>query len=176
MVWVQRRQGHGNCGEPGVQDRLLSQDNAQRTFAVIFDKGDEAKQGLTAFAREHDACAAQFTAVGGFRRAVLGYFDPEKKAYTKIPIEEQVELLSCIGDIAVKPDGSPEVHAHVVVGRSDGTTRGGHLLEAEVWPTMEVILRDAPGYLRRVHDEETGLALIDPSVRSAQEQQQHAAP
>ena len=51
-----------------------------------------------------------------------------------------------------------------VLGYSDGTTRGGHLLEAFVWPTMEVIVRDVPEHLRRVHDDETGLALIDPSA------------
>jgi hypothetical protein len=146
-----------------MQSRLLSERDGERTFAVIFDKDDEAKDGLSRFAREHETYAAQFTAVGGFRRGVLGYFDPEKKTYRKIPFDEQVELLSCVGDIAVKPDGSPEVHAHVVVGRADGTTRGGHLLQAQVWPTMEVVVNDVPQYLRRVHDEETGLALIDPS-------------
>jgi uncharacterized protein len=147
-----------------VKSRLLSQDSDQRTFALVFDKGDEAKKGLTSFAAEQKTHAAQFTAVGGFRRAVLGYFDRDEKTYLKIPVDEQVEVLSCVGDIAVKPDGSPEVHAHVVVGRRDGTTRGGHLLEAEVWPTLEVLIRDVPRYLRRVHDDETGLALIDPSA------------
>jgi predicted DNA-binding protein with PD1-like motif len=158
------RRRHAACHPRGVKTRLLYEQNGERTFAVIFDKDDEARNGLTSFAREHNANAAQFTAVGGFRRAVLGYFDRERKTYLQIPIEEQVELLSCVGDIAVKPDGSPEVHAHVVVGRSDGTTRGGHLLEAYVWPTMEVIVRDVPQHLRRVHDDETGLALIDPSA------------
>jgi predicted DNA-binding protein with PD1-like motif len=147
-----------------VKTRLLHEQDGERTFAVVFGKDDDARQGLISFATEHAATASQFTAVGGFRRAVLGYFDREKKTYLKIPVEEQVELLSCVGDIALKPDGSPEVHAHVVVGRSDGTTRGGHLLEAVVWPTMEVIVRDVPEHLRRVHDEETGLALIDPSA------------
>lgn len=148
-----------------MQSRLLNDNDGERTFVVIFDKGDEAKEGLTRFAREHKTYAAQFTAVGGFRRAELGYFDPDQKTYKKIPVKDQVELLSCVGDIAVKPDGSPEVHAHVVVGCDDGMTRGGHLLNAEVWPTMEVVIKDVPEYLQRVHDDQTGLTLIDPSAR-----------
>ena len=101
---------------------------------------------------------------------MLGYFDRTRKDYARIPVDEQVEVLSLLGDVALKPDASPELHAHLVVGRSDGSTRGGHLLEADVWPTLEVVLTDAPRqtvaprHLRKTHDPETSLALIDPSV------------
>ena len=53
------------------------------------------------------------------------------------------------------------MHAHVVLGRSNGSTLGGHIQEARVWPTLEVILSEEPAYLRRTIDETTGLALID---------------
>jgi predicted DNA-binding protein with PD1-like motif len=129
---------------------------------LVFDKGDEAKAVLSAFARDNRISAAQLTAVGGFSRAVLGYFDRARKDYKKIPVDAQVEVLSLIGDVALKPDASPEVHAHVVLGRADGSTLGGHLLEGEVWPTLEVVLTDAPRHLRKTHDAETGLALINP--------------
>jgi len=92
---------------------------------------------------------------------MLGYFDIEKKEYEKILVEEQVEVLSLVGTIAPKDDGEPQVHAHVVLGRSDGTMKGGHLLEAHVRPTLEVILTESPEHLRRRTDEETGLPLID---------------
>jgi predicted DNA-binding protein with PD1-like motif len=145
-----------------VNAQQLASENGQRTFVLVFDKGDEAKAGLTAFAQKNQVSAAQITGVGAFSRAVLGYFDRQKKEYQRIPVNEQVEVLSLIGDVALKPDGGPEVHAHVVVGRSDGTTLGGHLLEADVWPTLEVVLTDAPQHLRKKHDPETGLALINP--------------
>ena len=101
------------------------------------------------------------TAIGAFSSVKLGYFDWETKAYRTIPVDEQVEVLSLLGDVATK-DGEPAVHAHVVVGRSDGTTRGGHLLEAHVRPTLEVILDESPSHLRKRHDPESGLALIRP--------------
>lgn len=139
---------------------LLDDQQGLRTFAVIFDKGDEAIAGLLAFAAGNNVSAAQFTAIGGLSKAVLGYFERDRKEYKKIPVDEQVEVLSFLGDVALKPDGTLQVHAHVVVGRSDGTTRGGHLLEGHVWPTLEVILTDSPRHLCRQHDEETGLVLI----------------
>lgn len=132
---------------------------AQQTYAVIFDKGDECMAGLLAFARERHLDAAQFTAIGAFSKATLGYFDRATNDYRKIPVEEQVEVLTLLGDIALDR-GEPKVHAHVVVGRADGTTAGGHILEAHVWPTLEVVLTESPRHLRREVDPETGLALI----------------
>jgi uncharacterized protein len=132
----------------------------QNTFALIFDKDDEFISGLTSFAKEKYLGGSHFTAIGAFRTVMLGYFDRDKKNYKKIPIEEQVEVLSLVGDIALK-DGAPQVHAHVVVGKSDGTAHGGHILEARVWPTLEVVLSEAPKHLRRKFDAESGLALID---------------
>jgi predicted DNA-binding protein with PD1-like motif len=134
--------------------------NGERTYALVFDKGDEVVGGLESFAREQGVSAARFTAIGAFSDVKLGYFDRERRNYKEIPLPEQVEVLSLLGDVATK-DGEPSVHAHVVVGRSDGSTRGGHLLEAHVWPTLEVILDESPAHLRKRSDAETGLALID---------------
>ena len=82
------------------------------------------------------------------------------KEYRRIPIDEQCEVLSLIGDVAEGQDG-PSVHVHVVLGLSDGTTRGGHLLEGRVFPTLEVIIREAPAELRKVMNPDIGIALID---------------
>ena len=134
-----------------------------RTWVLIFDKGDEPVAGLTAFAKAQNLGAAHFTAIGAFSDVTLGYFDRAKRDYKKIPLHEQVEVLSLLGDVALDK-GEPKVHAHVVVGRADGEARGGHLLEAHVWPTLEVVLVESPRHLRKRHDPETGLALIDPSA------------
>ena len=134
-----------------------------RTWALIFDKGDEPVAGLTAFAKAQKLGAAHFTAIGAFSDVTLGYFDRAKQDYKKIPLHEQVEVLSLIGDVALDK-GEPKIHAHVVVGRADGEARGGHLREAHVWPTLEVVLVESPRHLRKRHDPETGLALIDPSA------------
>jgi predicted DNA-binding protein with PD1-like motif len=135
----------------------------QKTWALVFAKGDEAMQGLGAFAKEQRLAAAHFTAIGAFSEVTLGYFDRAAKDYKRLPIREQVEVLSLLGDVAL--DGEePKVHAHVVVGLSDGAARGGHLLAGRVWPTLEVVLVESPSHLRKRHDPETGLALIDPAA------------
>jgi hypothetical protein len=142
-----------------VKTKLLQ----EGTYVLVFDKGEEAIAGLTAFAREQRLTAARITAIGAFSDVKLGYFDRERREYDEIPLAEQVEVLSLLGDVALEGT-EPKVHVHAVVGRADGTTRGGHLLEGHVWPTLEVVVDTSPAHLRKRSDPETGLALIDPDL------------
>jgi predicted DNA-binding protein with PD1-like motif len=128
-------------------------------YLLVFDKGDEVVGSLLEFAHQEQLTAASFTAIGAFSDVTLGFFERERKDYKRIPLEEQVEVLTLAGDIALK-DGEPQVHAHAVVGKADGSAWGGHLLEAHVWPTLELVLVESPDEFRRVIDEETGLPLI----------------
>ncbi len=131
-------------------------------YVLVLSPGEEAVAEINAFAREHELGASQVTAVGAFSGAVVGWFDRTAKDYRRIPVDEQCEVLSLLGDIAVGEDG-PTCHLHAVLGLSDGTTRGGHLLEGQVWPTLEVIVRDSPAALAKIHRPDLGLALIDPN-------------
>ena len=137
----------------------LIYDGPQRTFVVVFDHGDEVLENLLAFARENRLSAAEFSGIGALSDAVLGYFDWQKKEYERIPVDEQVEVLNLTGNIALA-DGEPKLHPHVVVGKADGTAHGGHLLEAHVRPTLELIVTESPAHLQRRSDPATGLALI----------------
>jgi predicted DNA-binding protein with PD1-like motif len=141
-----------------VKARLLSAE--EKAFILVFETGDEVMEGLLAFARENEITAGHFTAIGALSDVVLGYLDWEKKDYEQIPLPEQVEVLSLVGDVAVA-DGAPQVHAHVVVGKRDGTAHGGHLIEGHVRPTLEVVVHESPEHLRRKLDPRTGLWLID---------------
>ena len=143
-----------------MRAKNLLNDDGERVFAVIFEIGDDPLTGLTRFAEEKKLGASAFTAIGAFSQATLGYFDWDKKDYERIPVKEQVEVLALVGDIALQ-DGKPKLHAHVVLGRRDGSACGGHLLEARVRPTLEVIVTESPAHLRRRHDPVSGLALID---------------
>ena len=137
----------------------LLNEQGEKTYAVVFDKGEEFMAGMMEFARRHNIGGSEITGVGGFSDATLGYFDRDKKDYLKIPVAEQVEVLSLDGNIAIDGD-KPKIHAHVVVGLRDGAARGGHILEAHVWPTLEVIVTESPRHLQRTTDPETGLALL----------------
>jgi predicted DNA-binding protein with PD1-like motif len=143
-----------------MKAKLLDQ-QGQKTYALVFDKGDQLVANLTKFAQQQNLDAASFTGIGAFSSATLGYFDRERMDYAKIPIDEQVEVLTLAGNITFdKSKRELKVHAHVIVGRADGSTLGGHVLAARVWPTLEVVLVESPAHLRRASDPETGLALL----------------
>src|SRR5688572_7130828 len=143
-----------------MKDRLLNEHGGLRTFALVLATGDEALSAITSFARERELRATQFTAIGAFSRVVVAYFDWTTKEYRNIPIAEQVEVLSLVGDVTLE-DGKPKVHAHVVIGKADATAHGGHLVEGVVRPTLEILMTETPAYLKRRFDPQSGVALID---------------
>ena len=140
--------------------RTLDSTGGTTSFVLVFDTGDDVTGELLAFARTHAIAAASFTGIGAFQSVTLGYFEFEKRDYKRIPINEQVEVVSLVGNIA-RGDTGPKLHAHVVVGKQDGSAFGGHLIEARVRPTLEIVLVETPAHLRRRSDPATGLALID---------------
>ena len=148
---------------PGMKVQLIRDDDAKE-YAVIFAKGDEAFSGLMEFAEKYQVTSGHFTAIGALSRATLGWFDLQKKMYQKIPINEQVEVLSMIGDFALY-QGKPALHTHMVVGHRDGRASGGHVIEAVVSPTLEVFVTVDPVALEKKYDPETGLTLIAPDSK-----------
>ncbi|MBS0549817.1 MAG: DNA-binding protein [Proteobacteria bacterium] len=144
-----------------MKSKLVLADAGKRTFVLVLDSGEEAFAAITKFASENDLSGASLTALGAFERCTVGWFDLKNKSYKPIEIDEQCEALTLVGDIATGDDGKPSVHIHAVVGLSDGTTRGGHLLKAMVRPTLEVTIEESPVHLRRRKRPELGIALID---------------
>lgn len=137
-------------------------DDSPQTFILVFQTGDELAGGLLQFAKGKKLSAASFKAVGALSSVRLAWFNWEAKRYEAcVMLEEQIELLSLIGDVALK-DGEPAVHAHAVIGKRDGTAHGGHLLQAIVRPTCEVVLTESPEQLQKFIDPDSGLALIKP--------------
>jgi predicted DNA-binding protein with PD1-like motif len=149
---------------PKMQVQLLNPGEPTKQYAVIFYEGDEAFSGLLEFAEKYHVTSAHFTAIGALNGATLGWFDPQRKMYKKIPINGQHEVIGMSGDIALY-QGKPVVHTHMVVGNPDGTTHGGHVLAAYVSPTLEVMVTEDPVTMQKRFDPATDLTLIDPAVK-----------
>ena len=144
-----------------MQERQIHGSGSQRTFAVVMDTGDEAMEQICRFASRQGITGAQITGIGAFKNAVLRYFDWSTKEYRDIPVDEQVEVASLLGDIGEDELGNPAVHIHLVVGLRDGSALAGHLKTGYVRPTLELIVSETPSHLCRRKDPETGLNLID---------------
>jgi predicted DNA-binding protein with PD1-like motif len=149
---------------PKMQVQLLNPGEPTKQYAVIFYQGDEAFSGLLDFADKYHVTSAHFTAIGALNGATLGWFDPQRKMYKKIPINGQHEVIGMSGDIALY-QGKPSVHTHMVVGSPDGTTRAGHVLAAYISPTLEVMVTVDAVAMQKRFDPATDLTLIDPALK-----------
>ena len=147
---------------PGMQAKQIKDTPEEKVYAVIFSKGDEVLSGLTDFAIQHKIEDAHFTAIGAVSGGTLAWLDLAKKIYHRIPVAEQVEVLSLIGDVATF-NGKPIVHMHVVLGKPNGGTIGGHVFELNVNPTLEVFMTVNTTPLRKKPDEASGMKVIDPA-------------
>ena len=147
---------------PGMQVKLTADTPAEKTYAIVFQRGDEALSGLTDFAIAHHVQDAHFTAIGAVSGATLAWLDLAKKSYRPIRVSQQVEVLSLMGDIAAF-NGKPVVHMHTVLGKSDGSTVGGHVFELLVNPTLEVFMTVEATPLQKKADDASGMKLIDPA-------------
>lgn len=148
---------------PGVKVKLLSTNGETKTYAVIFSSGDEVNSGLTEFAQKYDVKSAHYTAIGDAMSAKIGFYDYDRKMFKEIPINEPCEITSLVGDIAIF-DGKPVAHSHVTLAVSDGTVRGGHLLQLVVGPTLEIFITVEPTALQKRLDPRYGAGVIDTSI------------
>lgn len=149
---------HGKA--PGLQSKLLSDQGGVKTYVLVFAKGDEVLSGLTDFAAAQGIQSAHFSAIGAFSHLTTAWFDPQKKQYRLNPIQGPVELVSLLGDVALQ-DGKPAIHSHLAIGHPDGRVEGGHLIEAYVFPTVELYLTVYPTPVYKKADPETDLHLMD---------------
>jgi predicted DNA-binding protein with PD1-like motif len=126
---------------PGMKVKQLGNSNG-RKFEVTMRKGDEVAAGLTEFAEQNHVTLAHVTGIGALNAAVLGWFDPDKRAYKKIVVSQEVEVVSFSGNIAIE-NGKPFLHAHAVVAFPDGSTKGGHFIEGHVSLEMQIFVTDS---------------------------------
>ena len=147
---------------PRMQVKVVKDSPEEKVYAIVFYKGDDALSGLTDFAIQHKIEDAHFIGIGAISSATLAWLDPSKKIYHRIPVTEQAEVLSLIGDVATF-NGKPIVHMHAVLGKSNGTPIGGHIFELNVNPTLEIFMTVNSTPLKKRPDNESGMKVIDPA-------------
>jgi predicted DNA-binding protein with PD1-like motif len=130
---------------------------------VIFARmypGEDVLESIEAVAREHSVRSGQLSLIGAVSKAKLGYFHTEAVEYRDFMVNEDVEVVSCIGDISTH-NGNLVVHAHMVVADEAGKCWGGHLMAGcEVSVTIELVIIETEIELIRKRDDVTGLNLL----------------
>ena len=142
---------------------------------LVLASGEEAIGSIKIFAKSQNLSGSSVAGIGAFSTCSFGHFNPLTKAFTRNDLWEQAEVVALTGNIAgdvgedtedhdgdEEGDG-PHLHIHCVVGLKDATTRGGHLIQGIVSPTMELIIEESPVHLSRGIDRASGLVLLQPN-------------
>ncbi len=125
-------------------------------MVLIFKKGENFLEALKKRLAEKEIKSGFFYGLGGFNRATLAYYDLKKKKYiTRKMKSGPYEVVSLMGNVA----SDVTVHCHAVLGKRDFHTVGGHLMDAVVGGTLELLLMPTEPLQRR-KDEKTGLNLL----------------
>jgi uncharacterized protein len=126
---------------PKMRVKQLSK--SPRSFEVVMGRGDDVMSGMTEFADRYNLKTSQVTAVAGLGPLLLGWGDPgpNGKGFKKIPVNEEVETV-INGNITTGQDGKPRFHAHLICVFPDGTTKGGHVIEAKVGLAFEAMVTE----------------------------------
>jgi predicted DNA-binding protein with PD1-like motif len=128
---------------------------------LVFDVGEKVLETLHTYLTQHSISGARFVAIGGFSQVQLEYFNVETKQYEPRDLNQRLEVISLIGDVALV-DGKPFVHAHVSVADREYQLHAGHLGEATVRPTLELFLTELGGKVIREQNPSTGLKALQP--------------
>jgi predicted DNA-binding protein with PD1-like motif len=133
---------------------------AGSTYVIRLDRGEKVVETLTRFCEKRKVRSAFFQGIGTCRRAELGFFLMDKGRYKFRKVPGDQEITSLTGNVSLL-DGKPFIHAHIVLGGSDFISHSGHLKEAEVLATCEIVLTPLSRSLTRTHSRSTGLTLLD---------------
>jgi predicted DNA-binding protein with PD1-like motif len=152
---------HPVTGLPGARIKLIGQQGETREYQLVFEPHAEIMATLTDFILRNQFKSVHFTALGACTDAIIGFYDPATRDYRRTPYQQQMEIVSLVGD-AAPGNGSAGLHAHIALGFADGTMHGGHLFEAHASPTLEMFLVASPIPIERKHDAAFNVDLLVP--------------
>ena len=129
------------------------------SWVIVLRRNEKVIESLKKFVGKNDIKSGYFNAVGAVSSVVLAHYNLEKKKYTTKSINKPLEIVSLMGNIAMK--GTEKIiHGHIVVGTDKMELYGGHLKEATVAATCEIILNEFKETIEKHYDEDTGINLM----------------
>ncbi|MDO4663178.1 MAG: DNA-binding protein [Tissierellia bacterium] len=123
-------------------------------------KGEKVVASIREVLEKEKVYAGNIQAIGALGYVNMGIYNPDKKTYDNMEINKMVELTALLGNASVKDD-ELYTHFHITIGDEKGNAHAGHLNEAVVSMTAEIFVDIIDGHIGRIHDEETGINLLD---------------
>ncbi|AOT71213.1 PPC domain-containing DNA-binding protein [Geosporobacter ferrireducens] len=124
------------------------------------DKGEEVVETVKKLCREQHILLGGLSGIGAANRITIGLFETETKKYVSKELKGEYEITSLLGNIS-EMNGEPYLHLHINLSDSRYHTFGGHLNEAWISGTCEIIIDKIEGKMDRIFDSNVGLNLLN---------------
>ncbi|QQS43603.1 DNA-binding protein [Candidatus Roizmanbacteria bacterium] len=129
------------------------------SYILRFDRGEEFISAIQDFCTKNNIKSGYFHGIGACHKLELSWYNLQTKKYETKVIEENLEITSLTGNIALI-DGSVFAHTHGVFGGRQLQAIAGHVKSMEISATCEIKLDIFEGTIERIFDEATGLKLM----------------
>lgn len=138
----------------------MIQANCRNVIVHRLRHGEDLLGSIENVANEAHVDSGIFLVIGALDKARLGFYTGEG-GFRPTDIERQLEITSCIGNLADE-DGRIAVHAHMTAVDSDGRVYGGHVLTGcRIYIQAELMIFQLEGTkLKRKIDKETALRVL----------------
>lgn len=130
-----------------------------KMFLVRLEKGEKVNSSIKKFCEKLGIGNIAFIGLGAVENPTVAQYQIDKRKYKQKTLKGMFEALSFVGDVAVF-EGHPLVHGHISLSDEQMRAFGGHLVEATVSATFEIIIQDLGSKKVKRYDEETGLKLF----------------
>ncbi|MBI5223655.1 DNA-binding protein [Candidatus Micrarchaeota archaeon] len=131
----------------------------QGTVIVRLDDGDEIVESIKKICKEEKIQSAHVSAIGAAKKVEISHYNTIEKKYNVIKLQGMLEIVSLSGNVSIL-NNEPNAHLHIILSMEDYSTRAGHLMKAEAYPTCEIVILPLGAKIERVHDDKTGLNLM----------------
>ncbi len=125
---------------------------------VRLEIDDEIIASLKDLMEKCNLKSGRISGIGATNNVTLGVYEVKNKIYNKVTHLEDMEILSLSGNLS-RQNGIPYVHAHITLATLENVY-GGHLNEAVISATGELIIDVIDTDIERIYNEEIGLNLF----------------
>lgn len=128
-------------------------------YFIRINPGQNLVSTIQKFCESKKINLATVSGIGSLKSVTLGFFNPETKEYQQKTFKEPLEMASLVGNI-VEKDGKPLLHFHTTVAGDNYKAMAGHMVEAQVSLTAEIVITTVKGKIYKTFDDKTGLNLF----------------
>ncbi|HKX24658.1 MAG TPA: PPC domain-containing DNA-binding protein [Candidatus Saccharimonadales bacterium] len=132
-------------------------------YVVRLERGERLSEAMEQLFAESDTqiLGASVSGVGAAEQLTLGFYDLETKEYIWRDFESMYEITGLLGTVARDEHDNLMSHLHGTFSDRSYQVIGGHVKDFVVGGTCELFIHVTYKPLKRLHDDQTGLKLLD---------------